>query len=53
MAGHSKWHQIKHKKETTDEKRSVRFTKTLTAIRAAARDDPNPHFNPRLRSLLE
>lgn len=53
MAGHSKWAQIKHKKEVTDKKRGVVFSKILMAIGAAARQESNPDFNPRLRTLIE
>ncbi len=53
MSGHSKWHQIKHKKETTDKKRGVLFSKLLKTISVAAREQSNPAFNPRLRSAIE
>ena len=53
MSGHNKWSQIKHQKGATDKKRSVFFSKILKAITIAARDEANPAFNPRLRSLLE
>ena len=53
MAGHSKWKQIKHKKEATDKKRSRVFSKLLNAIAIAAKPEPNPQFNPRLRSAIE
>ncbi len=53
MAGHSKWKQIKHKKGAADKKRGQLFSKLLKAISVAAKDDPNPQFNPRLRSAIE
>ncbi len=53
MSGHSKWSQIKHKKGVTDQKRGVVFSKLLNAISIAARQEPNPDFNPRLRSAVE
>jgi YebC/PmpR family DNA-binding regulatory protein len=53
MSGHSKWKQIKHKKEITDKKRSKTFSKLLKAIRVAAKSNPNPEFNPRLRSAID
>lgn len=53
MSGHSKWHQIKHKKGTTDQKRGALFSKLLKAISVAARDNPNPDWNPRLRTMIE
>ena len=53
MSGHSKWSQIKHKKGATDKKRGVLFSKLATAITAAAKTEPNPQFNPRLRSAID
>lgn len=53
MSGHSKWKQIKHKKGVTDKKRSQLFTKLLSAIRIAAKNETNPDFNPRLRTTIE
>lgn len=53
MSGHNKWSQIKHQKGATDKKRSVVFSKILKAITIAARSEPNPAFNPRLRSLMD
>lgn len=53
MAGHSKWAQIKHKKGAADKKRAQLFSKLLKAISAAAKSEPNPQFNPRLRSAIE
>lgn len=53
MSGHSKWTQIKHKKGATDKKRGELFSKLLKAVRAAARSEPNPDFNPRLRTAIE
>ncbi len=53
MSGHSHWAGIKHKKEAEDKKRSQVFSKILSAITAAAKSDPHPDFNPKLRSLVE
>ena len=53
MAGHSHWAGIKHKKEIADKKRGVNFSKLLAAVTAAAKKDPNPNFNPRLRTMIE
>ncbi|BCX15889.1 MAG: hypothetical protein KatS3mg098_118 [Candidatus Parcubacteria bacterium] len=53
MAGHSKWAQIKRKKEISDQKRSQIFSKLLRAISIAAREDPNPQYNPRLKAAIE
>lgn len=53
MAGHSHWAGIKHKKTIADQKRGQVFSKLLAAISAAAKVDPNPDFNPRLRAAIE
>lgn len=53
MAGHSKWAQIKHQKGAADQKRGALFSKLLNAIAAAARIEPNPDFNPRLRTAIQ
>ena len=52
MSGHSHWAGIKHKKEITDQKRGKVFSKLLAAISAAAKSEPNPDFNPRLRTAV-
>lgn len=52
MSGHSHWAGIKHKKEITDKKRGKIFSKSLKLISAAARTEPNPDFNPRLRTAI-
>lgn len=52
MSGHSHWAGIKHKKEITDKKRGKIFSKLLAAISAAAKSEPNPDFNPRLRTAV-
>lgn len=53
MSGHSKWAQIKHQKGVIDKKRGILFSKILTAISAAAKTEPDPKFNPRLRTAIE
>jgi YebC/PmpR family DNA-binding regulatory protein len=53
MSGHNKWSQIKHRKEAVDKKKGLVFSKFLRAISAAAKTEPNPDMNPRLRSLIE
>ncbi|OGZ02666.1 MAG: hypothetical protein A2390_01910 [Candidatus Liptonbacteria bacterium RIFOXYB1_FULL_36_10] len=53
MSGHSHSKQIKHQKDITDKKRSTLFSKLLNAVSIAARTDPNPNFNPRLRTAIE
>jgi YebC/PmpR family DNA-binding regulatory protein len=52
MSGHSHWAGIKHKKEITDHKRGKIFSKLLVLISAAAKTEPNPDFNPRLRTAI-
>src|SRR5271155_2827486 len=52
MSGHSHWAGIKHKKEITDKKRGKVFSKLLALISAAAKTEPNPGFNPRLRTAI-
>jgi YebC/PmpR family DNA-binding regulatory protein len=53
MSGHSKWANIKRRKESTDKKRGQIFSKLSRAISVAARKEPNPDFNPTLRSIIE
>lgn len=54
MAGHSKWHNIKHKKAAQDQKRGRIFTKVIREIEVAVRQGgPNPETNPRLRLAIE
>ncbi|MDR3290474.1 MAG: YebC/PmpR family DNA-binding transcriptional regulator [Rickettsiales bacterium] len=53
MSGHSKWATTKHKKAIIDAKRGKNFTKLLKEITIATKlGDPNPDFNPRLRSAV-
>ena len=52
MSGHSHWAGIKHKKGITDQKRGRFFAKLVSAISAAAKSEPNPDFNPRLRTAV-
>ncbi len=53
MSGHSKWNNIKHKKEKTDAQRAKVFTKIgkemAIAIRAGG---PDPNVNSKLRDLI-
>lgn len=53
MSGHSKWKTIRHKKDATDQKRGKTFSKLLAAISIAAKGEPNPDFNPRLRTAVQ
>lgn len=53
MSGHSKWHNIQHKKGATDAARSGLFTKLAREITMAAKlGDPSPDNNPRLRLAI-
>lgn len=53
MSGHNKWSQIKDRKEAQDKKRGAVFSKLLAAIAVAAKQNPKPDANPRLRSAIE
>lgn len=53
MAGHSKWHSIKHKKGANDKKRGKIFTKHAKLIAIAAKDGGDPDLNPSLRTAIE
>ncbi|MFS8524636.1 MAG: YebC/PmpR family DNA-binding transcriptional regulator [Limnochordales bacterium] len=54
MAGHSKWANIKHKKEREDARRGKLFTKLSRQITVAVRESgPDPAMNSRLRLLIE
>ncbi len=53
MSGHSHFATIKHKKGLADQKRGQLFSKLLNVVSIAARTEPNPEFNPRLRTAVE
>lgn len=54
MAGHSKWANIKHKKEREDAKRGKAFGRMNKEITVAARlGGGDPITNPRLRQLID
>jgi YebC/PmpR family DNA-binding regulatory protein len=53
MAGHSKWHSIKHKKGAADAKRGKIFTKHARLISIAARAGDDPDMNASLRTAIE
>lgn len=54
MSGHSKWHNIKHKKMAEDVKRGKIFSKLTREIMIAVKQGgTNPDTNPRLRSAIE
>ncbi|MDH5655144.1 MAG: YebC/PmpR family DNA-binding transcriptional regulator [Spirochaetia bacterium] len=53
MSGHSKWANIKHKKESTDKKRGILFTKMTKELMVAARiGGSDPSSNNRLRIAI-
>jgi YebC/PmpR family DNA-binding regulatory protein len=52
MAGHSKWHSIKHKKAATDNKRGKVLTKHAKLLAVVGRNDPNPETNASLRVAI-
>ena len=54
MAGHSKWANIKHRKERQDAKKGKIFTKWIRELTVAARQGGgDPSSNPRLRLALD
>ncbi len=53
MSGHSKWANIKHRKEGADKRRSTVFTKLSKELSVSARiGGPEPNSNPRLRIAI-
>lgn len=54
MAGHSKWANIRHRKAASDSKRSKLWGKLIRAVTVAAKlGDPDPNYNPRLRTAVD
>jgi YebC/PmpR family DNA-binding regulatory protein len=54
MAGHSKWANIKHRKERSDAKKGKIFTRLIKEITVAARlGGSDPAANPRLRLAVD
>jgi YebC/PmpR family DNA-binding regulatory protein len=54
VAGHSKWHNIKHRKAAVDKKRGKMWSKCSRAIMAAARTGgPDPESNLTLRYAID
>lgn len=54
MSGHSKWHQIRHKKGVADSKRGQIFTKHAKLITIAAKNGGgDPMMNPSLKVTIE
>ena len=53
MSGHSKWNNIKHKKEKTDAQKAKVFTKIGKEIAIAVRaGGPDPNVNRKLKDLI-
>ena len=53
MSGHSKWANIKHKKEAADKKKGKAFSSLAKEIMVAAKvGGGDPNANPRLRAAL-
>ena len=54
MSGHSKWANIKHKKEKTDSARAKVFTKIGKEITIAVKEGGgDPASNSKLRDLIQ
>jgi len=53
MSGHSKWANIKRKKEVTDSKKSKIFSKMSRLISVAAKNGADVDSNPSLRLAVE
>lgn len=53
MAGHSKWHSIRHKKGANDKQRGKVFTKHARLIMLAARNGSDPNLNSSLRQAID
>ncbi len=53
MSGHSRWSQIKHKKAIADAKKGAVFGKLGRMISVAARDNPDPSTNLRLKAEID
>ena len=53
MSGHSKWHNIRLRKGKQDAVRGKIFTKLAREIIVAAKTDPNPDANVRLRLAIQ
>ena len=54
MAGHSKWHNIKHRKAAQDARKGKVFTRLIRELYVAAREGGgDPEDNPRLRTAMD
>lgn len=52
MAGHSKWHKVKHQKAARDPKRAKIIARHIKEIEVAARQNPDPSANPGLSQAI-
>src|SRR5690242_6549322 len=52
MAGHSQFKNIMHRKGAQDAKRAKVFTKIIRELTVAAKGNPDPAANPRLRAAI-
>ena len=52
MAGHSQFKNIMHRKGAQDAKKAKVFTKIIRELTVAARGNPDPNANPRLRAAM-
>ncbi len=53
MAGHSKWKNIRYRKEAQDSRKAKVFTKIIRELTISARLGEVPADNPRLRSAID
>lgn len=53
MAGHSKWNNIRFRKEGQDKAKSRLYHKYSSEIKRLAKINPNPDINPQLRAMLQ
>ena len=53
MSGHNKYSQIKDRKGAQDAKKSAVYTKMLALVAVAAKQNPKPDNNPKLRAAIE
>jgi YebC/PmpR family DNA-binding regulatory protein len=54
MAGHSKWANIKHRKERSDKKKGKIFTRVMKEIISAVKQaGPDPKTNAKLRTAIQ
>lgn len=53
MSGHSKWSQIKYKKEIKDARRGKLFSHLAKNITIAAKNGGDPNMNPTLRMAID